>query len=399
MNEKLSDEKGEAPDHPEEPPRGTTNVSRRCLPERRFERLTRPLVRFLEIEAMGGFVLLLATAVALVAANSGFAERYQEFWETRLSFALGDFSLDYPLWYWVNDGLMVIFFFVIGLEIKRELVWGELRDPRHVILPTVAAFGGAAAPMGIYLALQSSPPGSAGWAVPMATDIAFVVGALALLGKRVPAGLKVFLLSLAIIDDILAVLVIAIFFTTSIDMTWLGVAGGSLVVIALLNAIGVRAVGVYLLVGIVTWLATFKSGIHPTVAGAVLGLLTPASAWIGGATLLEVLEESWDRLRGRAQPLSQPDGRDAAEDLAFAATECLSPLERLEKGLHPWVTFTIMPIFALANAGVAVEAERLTHPIAIAVALGLVIGKPLGIGLACFICVRLRLSLLPVGVA
>jgi len=161
----------------------------------------------------------------------------------------------------------------------------------------------------------------------------------------------------------------------------------------------VRAVGVYLLVGIVTWLATFKSGIHPTVAGAVLGLLTPASAWIGGATLLEVLEESWDRLRGRAQPLSQPDGRDAAEDLAFAATECLSPLERLEKGLHPWVTFTIMPIFALANAGVAVEAERLTHPIAIAVALGLVIGKPLGIGLACFICVRLRLSLLPVGVS
>jgi NhaA family Na+:H+ antiporter len=230
----------------------------------------------------------------------------------------------------------------------------------------------------------------------MATDIAFVVGCLALLGPRVPAGLKIFLLSLAIIDDILAVLVIAIFFTTSINAAWLAGAAAGFGLIGLLNRLGVRRVTMYALVGVGIWLCTLKSGVHPTVAGALLGLLTPASAWLGSATLLEVVQRTVERLRNTdAGGGPGAERREAAEDLAFAATESVSPLERLEHGLHPWVSFAIMPLFALANAGVAVSLGGVTHPIATAVVVGLVAGKPLGIVLASWLVVRLALAKLP----
>jgi len=250
-----------------------------------------------------------------------------------------------------------------------------LRDRRNVVLPAAAA---------------------GGVLVPMATDIAFVVGCLALLGPRVPAGLKIFLLSLAIIDDILAVLVIAIFFTTSIDTAWLAGAAAGFGLTSLLNRLGVRRVTMYVLVGVGIWLCTLKSGVHPTVAGALLGLLTPASAWLGRATLLEVVQRAVERLRD-ADVGGGPDAerREAAEDLAFAATEPVSPLERLEHGLHPWVSFATMPLFALANAGVAVSLGGVTHSISSAVVVGLVVGKPLGVGLASWLVVRLGLAKLP----
>ena len=365
-------------------------------PDRPILRLTRPLERFLHVQAAGGLVLLAATLLALGAANSPLVETYRRVWEQPLEVGLGTFRLAYPLWYWINDGLMAIFFFVIGLEIKRELVWGELRDRRSVILPAAAAAGGVLVPVAAYLLLQPELPGRAGWAVPMATDIAFVVGCLALLGPRVPAGLKIFLLSLAIIDDILAVLAIAIFFTTSINAGWLAGAAAGFVLTSLLNRLGVRRVTMYVLVGVGIWLCTLKSGVHPTVAGALLGLLTPASAWLGSATLLEVVQRAVERLRD-TDAGGGPDAerREAAEDLAFAATESVSPLERLEHGLHPWVSFAIMPLFALANAGVAVSLGGVTHSIASAVVVGLVVGKPLGIGLASWLVVRLGLAKLP----
>jgi len=363
-------------------------------PDRPIVRLTRPLERFMHVQAAGGLVLLAATLLALGAANSPLAETYRRVWEQPLEVRLGSFELAYPLWYWINDGLMAIFFFVIGLEIKRELVWGELRDRRNVVLPAVAAAGGVLVPVAAYLLLQPELPGRAGWAVPMATDIAFVVGSLALLGPRVPPGLKIFLLSLAIIDDILAVLVIAIFFTTSINTVWLAGAAAGFGLTSLLNRLGVRRVTMYALVGVGIWLCTLKSGVHPTVAGALLGLLTPASAWLGSATLLEVVQRAVDRLRDTG---AGPDAerREAAEDLAFAATESVSPLERLEHGLHPWVSFAIMPVFALANAGVAVSLGGVTHPIASAAVVGLAVGKPLGIVLASWLVVRLGLAKLP----
>jgi NhaA family Na+:H+ antiporter len=300
--------------------------------------------------------------------------------------------LSYPAWYWINDGLMAVFFFVVGLEIKRELTSGELRDRRNVVLPAIAALGGAVIPVAAYLVLQPSLPGRAGWAVPMATDIAFVVGCLAVLGSRVPPSLKVFMLSLAIIDDILAVIVIAVAFSASIDVFWLAAAVGGLAVVVGLGKLGVRRIGVYGLVGVGVWLCTLKSGVHPTVAGVVLGLLTPASPWIRGRVLVDVLERGLSQARSEE---ASHDHREANETLAFAATEAVSPLERLEHGLHPWVAFAIMPVFALANAGVAVSIGGMVDPIALAVIVGLVVGKPVGIVGASWLAIRLGVARLP----
>ena len=365
-----------------------------ALPPRPVARLTRPFVRFMHLQASGGAVLLGATVIALVLANTGLADEYAALWDREFSIGFAGARLSYPLWYWINDGLMTIFFFVIGLEIKRELIWGELRDRRNVVLPVVAAIGGAAVPVGVFLLLQPSLPGRSGWAVPMATDIAFVVGCLAVLGSRVPPALKVFMLSLAIIDDILAVAVIALVFSSSIDVVWLACAAGGFVVVGLLDRIGVRRIAIYVLAGTAIWLCTLKSGIHPTVAGVLLGLLTPATAWIRDATLLDVLDKSLAHLRDGGDGPS-PERREAVESLAFAATESVSPLERLERGLHAWVAFAIMPLFALANARVPVSLAGLRDPIAIAVICGLGLGKPIGIAGATWLAVKLRLAHLP----
>jgi NhaA family Na+:H+ antiporter len=369
------------------------------LPVPRIWRFTRPLARFLRIESASGAVLVGCTALALAAANSPAAGAYHALWHTPVHLEIGPLKLGGELGHFVvSDVLMTVFFFVVGLEIKRELVAGELRDARKAALPVAAALGGMLVPAGIYVALQArhvGEPPFRGWGVPMATDIAFVVGTMAVLGKRVPFGLKIMLLSLAIADDIGAVVVIAAFYSTGLDGFALLLAAAGFALVRILNEVGVRSVPVYLVVGVLIWVAVHRSGVHPTVAGVALGLLTPSEVWVGRDALRLSITDL------QAQLASGP-GDVLVEDLdllAFAARESVSPLERLEHALHPWVGFAIMPLFALANAGVHVEPSALAEPVAVAVAAALFLGKPAGVVLFSFLAVRLGLAKLPHGVS
>jgi len=359
--------------------------------------LIQPVMRFMHIEAASGVLLLLCTVIALFLANSQWADQFVAFWQTPVVFSVGDFKLDKTLLLCINDGLMTIFFFVVGLEIKREFVFGELREFRKATLPAAAALGGMVAPALVYLIFQLGSPGERGWGIPMATDIAFVVGFLAILGKRVPFGMKILLLTLAIVDDLGAVLVIAAAYTDDISTTALAVAAAGFVVTTLLNALGVRAISVYVLVGAVIWVAVLKSGVHPTVAGVLLGLLTPASAWFSRESLLRAAEGVIVQLK-QDNDNEEEHHEDAVQLLSNTAVETVSPLDRLETALHPWVGFFIMPLFALANAGVSVDMAGLQSPIALAVALGLIIGKPLGIFSFSWLAVKIGVARLPDGV-
>ena len=365
------------------------------MPETRIGRWVQPFARFLQIQSASGFLLLACTAVALLLANSPWSASFAEIWQIRLRIAFGDFELNKPLLLCINDGLMTIFFFVVGLEIKREFVAGELRDPRKAALPIVAALGGMIVPAGMYLLLQSGQPGQSGWGVPVATDIAFVAGFLALLGSRVPASLKIMLMSLAIADDIGAILLIAFFYSTDISFVALGFAAAGFGVTYIFNRIGVRQVSIYFLVGAGIWLAFLKSGVHPTVAGVLLGFLTPSRAWVGTAGFPNVLTKVLERLVKSSDESTQKERHRALSRLATTAREGTSPLERLEFGLHPWVAFLIMPLFALANAGVGIEVASLGSPVALAVATGLVLGKPIGIVLFSWIATKLGFARLP----
>jgi len=372
--------------------RHTTTSS---LPVAPVSRWLSPIQYFLHIQSASGIVLLVCTALALILANSPLAANFAAIWKTPLKLSVGPYSGEGTLGHLlIDDLLMTIFFFVVGLEIKRELVIGELRDPKKAMLPVVAALGGMIAPALIYFVLQFGQPGQRGWAIPMATDIAFVVGFLALFGQRVPFGLKIMLLSLAIVDDLGAVLIIAFWFSKSISLIALLVAACGFGLILVLRGVGVRSLGVYLVVGFAIWVAVLVSGIHPTVAGVVLGLLTPTTALITPRVLNEVVTECKTELHGNESEVQ----RSAIERLEFAAREAVSPLQRLETRLHPWVAFVIMPLFALSNAGVSIEPTALTDPVALAVAAGLSIGKPLGIVLFCYIAIKLKLTSLPDGV-
>lgn len=365
------------------------------LPPRPIQRLTRPVQRFLEVESASGIVLAVGTVAALALANSPAAGWFHNLWEFPLRVGAGPFALDEPLHFWINDALMALFFFVVGLEIKREIAAGELSSPRTAALPVIAALGGMIVPAGVYLAFQYGRPGERGWAIPMATDIAFVVGVLAVFGKRVPPGLKVFLLSLAIADDVGAILVIAAVYSGSPDWTAMATAGFWLGVVYALNRLGVRAIAVYVVVGAAVWLAVLKSGIHPTIAGVALGLLTPTGAWVGRTALRLAAGDLATKLQSDETEEIKPHDLQL---LRFAARESVSPVERLELVLHPWVAFVVMPVFALANAGVAVNANAFTDPVAVAVACGLVLGKPVGIVGFSYLAVRLGLARRPTGV-
>jgi NhaA family Na+:H+ antiporter len=315
---------------------------------------------FLHDEAAGGIVLLLGATVAVVWANSPVSESYTAFWGQYLTLGWGPTALTENLQHWVNDGLMVVFFFVVGLEIKRELAIGELHDARAAALPVAAALGGVVVPALIFVALTSGDAG-AGWGIPMATDIAFAVGVLALLGDRVPTGAKLLLLSAAIVDDIIAITVIALFYTESVSLAWLGGAVAGIGLVVVLRRLGVVAIWPYVLVGIVVWVATLESGVHATIAGVALGLLTPAGE-IGGRDVLATLEHR----------------------------------------LHPWSAFVVVPLFALANAGVGfgggLLSEAVNTALPWAIALGLVVGKLVGISGAVWLAVRTGLGRLPQGV-
>mgnify|MGYP001815252572 CR=1 FL=1 len=272
---------------------------------------------------------------------------------------------------------------------------GELRDSRKAALPIVAALGGMIVPAGIYLLFQSGQPGQSGWGIPVATDIAFVAGFLALLGSRVPASLKIMLMSLAIADDIGAILLIAFFYSTDISWVALEFAAAGFGVTYIFNRIGIRQVSVYVVIGAGIWLAFLKSGVHPTVAGVLLGFLTPSRAWVGTPGFPNVLTKVLERLVKNSEDSTQKQRHQALVEVATTAREGTSPLERLEIGLHPWVAFLIMPLFALANAGVGIEVASLGSPVALAVATGLVLGKPIGIVLFSWIATKLGLARLP----
>lgn len=361
----------------------------RALADAPVRRLMRPLAKFLEIESASGVLLVVCTVIALVVANSPWSHAWESFWHTEISVTIGSFTLHNSLGHWINDGLMTIFFFVVGLEIKREMLDGELRSLQRAALPLVAALGGMLIPAAIYLSLQGGREGHHGWGIPMATDIAFAVGILALLGQRVPAGLKIFLLALAIADDIGAILVIALFYSSNVNLPALLLAGAGLALVVAMNRLGVRSVVAYSMAGGGIWLAMDHSGIHPTVAGVVLGLLTPGRAWVSRESLVSLLLDAVDRLDG------QIDRPHEVGQLTESARETISPLERLESKLHLWVAFVIMPLFALANAGVVLRLDAASHGIAWAVAAGLSIGKPVGILLLSWLAVRTGLARLP----
>lgn len=353
--------------------------------------MVRPLARFLEIESASGILLVICAAAALAIANSPWSQAWESFWHTEIGVSLGSWELRNSLVHWINDGLMTIFFFLVGLEIKREIIDGELRSFKKAALPIAAALGGMLVPAGVYLLFQFGREGERGWGIPMATDIAFAVGVLAVLGRRVPAGLKIFLLALAIADDIGAIVIIAVFYSDAIQLVALGLAGLSLVLVIGMNRLGARSIAAYWIVGAAMWLAMYHSGIHPAVAGVALGLLTPGRAWIARDSLATFLLDTIDRLDG------QIDRPQMVGKLTETARETLSPLERLETALHAWVAFAIMPLFALANAGVVLQPEAARHGVAWAVAAGLVLGKPLGIVAFSWLAIRCGVAQLPTG--
>jgi Na+:H+ antiporter, NhaA family len=376
-------------------------------------RLAAPFARFAALEASSALALLLASVLALLAANSPWGPAWQAFWQTPIALSVGDaFELSLSLGAWVNDGLMGVFFFVIGLEIKREVLTGELSSLRRALLPVAGALGGMVVPAAIYAAFHAGQPTLRGFGIPMATDIAFAVGALALLGSRVAPGLRVFLLALAIADDLGAVTVIAMFYSEHIHLAALGLAGAGLAACYALNLAGVRSLLVYLVVGAFVWYETHHSGVHATMAGVALGFLTPARPETEDHETLvargrEALERIGRVLRREGAPQERDQGgharHHALRELRQVGREALSPLDFLANELERWVAFAIMPIFALANAGVALDPSVLGDPsarlVGFAVAAGLLLGKPIGILAASFLAVRLGLASLPAGVS
>ncbi len=352
-----------------------------------------PMQQFIKAESFSGILLILVTVVALAWANSPWAASYEETWNTPLTLAFGDFGLTKAAILWINDGLMAIFFFVVGLEIKREMLMGELASLKKAAFPVVAAVGGMLVPALIYAFLNSNTPGIDGWGIPMATDIAFALGILTLLGNRVPLSLKLFLVAFAIVDDIGAVLVIAIFYTAELNVTLLlsalGVFGVLMVMGTVLKS---HRMWLYILLGIVMWVLFLKSGVHATVAGILLAITIPARSKISEKEfvlstnqIMEEMQSVYAPLPGEDQNLEnleESQYQSAVYSIEENCEEALPPLHRLEHTLHPWVAYAIMPIFALANAGIFIDSSLtsgFSNPVTWGIVLGLVLGKPVGI--------------------
>lgn len=357
------------------------------LPRGLIDRVAPPFARFLHIEAAGGAVLLLCTVAALILSNSPWAGPFLGFWDTRLELRLGDLEFGRSLRGWINDGLMTLFFFLVALELKREIVLGEMRNPRMAALSVAAALGGMIAPAVIYLALQWGQAGRHGWGIVMATDTAFVIACLALLGTRIPHSLRVFMLFLAIVDDIGAILVVAIGYSHHMDWRMLALATSCIAILRVLAIVGIRSLPIYFFAGGATWLAIDASGLHATVTGVILGLMAPARRWVSDSRLYAILSQVIAHPADSQGSGETPD-RKTLRLAEIAARESLSPVERLEMALHPWVSFCIMPIFAVANAGLALSWESAVQPVAVAVFLGFAVGKPAGILLFSWLALR-----------
>jgi NhaA family Na+:H+ antiporter len=366
-------------------------------PPRVFQALVAPLQAFLRTEAKGAIVLLLAALVAFGLANSPWRAQWHALWGVPFRVGLAGYSLEGSLHFVVDDILMAVFFFVVGMEIKREIVRGELRTLRQALLPGVAAVGGMAVPALIYVAFQAGGEGMRGWAIPMATDIAFSIGCLALVGKRVPHGLKVFLTALAIFDDIGGILVIALFYGTGIQPLGLLLTVLAAAAAFGLNRLKVQGPVLYVVAGVALWWAFHTAGLHPTLAGVVLGLLIPGDCRVPPGDVINDLQRRLEvRLKAGREQVT-------ADELAWAGhalASTVSPLDRFEYALHPWVAYAIMPLFALANSGVDVgglEAKDFLSPVFLGILVGLFLGKTLGIFAFTFAAVKTKLASVPSG--
>lgn len=363
---------------------------------------------FVQLEASSGILLIAAAAVALGWANSPWSDSYFSLWHTDLTVGVGGSILSIPLLDWVNDGLMALFFLVVGLEIKREVLAGELASPRRAALPIAAALGGMMIPAIIFVVFNAGKGSLSGWGIPVATDIAFTLGVLALLGRRVPIALKVFFTALAIVDDLGAVLVIALFYTT--DIAWVSLLIAALLLVGLiaLNRAGVRRALPYTLLGIGLWAALLYSGVHAAIAGVLLAMTIPArSGIVDRRAFSEAIHKALEQYE-QACCANEGDGiaagerQAAAQALEAASERAESPLQRLEHALHPWVSYIILPVFALANAGVMLSGDIggiLLSPLALGIIGGLVLGKSLGISVFSWLAVRLGIAEVPDGVS
>jgi len=364
------------------------------LPRERSDKVTKLFERFSRVESMGGIALLLATTAALLISNSPWASSYDRFWDTMIDIRIGDAYFSHALKYLINEGLMTPFFFVIALELKREIVLGELSDFKVAALPIAGAIGGMLVPVGIFLSIIGTGKDATGWGTVMSTDTAFVVACLALVGRRASGSLRVFLLSLAIFDDIGAIMVVAIGYGDGVNWSALGVGAIGCAAVAVVAYLGVRSLAVYVALGVWIWLALDASGIHATITGVLLGLMAPTRSWVSdkrlhvilGRVMSHPLDADW---RGNAA--ARGDLRRAG----IAARESLSPVERLETSLHPWVAFIVLPLFALANADVRLDIDGIDLQLVAAIFLAFSMGKPIGVFVFCYLAVGSGLAVLP----
>ncbi len=364
------------------------------------ERAFASIERFLHIEAVSGIVLLLAAAIALIWANSPLLESYNNVWHTPFSIGLGNFEFSRSLHFWINDALMTFFFLVVGMEIRREIHEGSLSNVRQAMLPMIAALGGVVVPAFIFLGFNFLPVHQNGWAVPTATDIAFAVGVLALLGRSIPGNVRIFLLTLAIIDDIIAVLIIALFYSGGLNYVGFLIAGLGIMLVLCFQRIGIGSAFGYVIPGAIIWLGFLITGAHPTLAGVVLGLMTPVVSARMTEPPLDMLSRIVNELTGRDTQMKDEDKlRRSLRKIRLAHRELLPPIVRVQKALHPWVAYGVMPLFALANAGVSMSYTTFAADnnlrIIIGAAIALVIGKPLGILSISWLAVRIKWCQLP----
>lgn len=373
--------------------------------EQSFRKIVTPLEHFLHNQTSSGILLMIATVAALILANSGLHHYYHDFFHAHINIGIAGREIDMTLHHWINDGFMTFFFFVVGLEIKRELLVGELSDMKAALLPIIAAAGGMIFPALIYVALNGEGPGAAGWGVPMATDIAFAVGVMMLLGNQVPKTLITFLLALAIVDDLGAVLVIALFYTENLDLVALAWAGGFLALLIGFNIVGMRISSIRVLVTIALWVAMLNSGIHATIAGVLAAFTVPCMPKVNARDFsdkMRYLMDKFDRLyNGRSVLLNNDKQRAVAMTMENVVRRVKSPLQSLEQNLHVPVAFLILPIFALANAGVVIDPSTLgsviTDPVALGIMGGLVVGKIVGISGLSLLAVKFGIGQLPAG--
>jgi NhaA family Na+:H+ antiporter len=373
--------------------------------EKAFDKIVSPFEEFIHQETASGILLMLFTILALIVANTAMASWYEHLLHTPVGFNLGGWELEKSLHHWINDGLMALFFFVVGLEIKREILVGELSDMRQAILPIVAAIGGMIVPALIYFGFNAGTDTVDGWGIPMATDIAFAVGVMVLLGSRVPKTLLTFLVALAIVDDLGAVIVIALFYTENLELGALALAGLCLLILIFFSLAGVRHPLVYFIFGVLMWLAMLKSGVHATLAGVITALTIPARPKCEPPSFSKLVRRLMDRFDASHKPgvsiMRNEEQKSILQTLENGVHMVETPLQRLEHGMHLPVAFIIIPIFAFANAGIPLElgniGETISHPVTLGVIAGLLLGKMIGVAGFSWLAIKLGVGRLPEG--